>query len=358
MGGGLLMDGRPATVRTYKTTTSNKTKLMKLEFAFLISALCPIIGQNAAPPVNIGYTEPAPFQVAPGQVVTLFLDDISFGADGSLRAAQAGGGDLPKSLSGISVRITQLDGSEMQAPIFAVQQKRVCGLSGLEAGDAGCLLTLVKAQIPFELPGDPVLGEQNVYTLPQPALISIDVDGRRGRGFPLQPLPDNSHVLTTRDDVWDTSTSSLCDRQVFHSDGSEVTRGAPAKAGETLSVLSYGLGRTDPIVASGRPSPEGAMITAPIPNAPRVTLGIVTKFVNVLSSAPRMAFNPDISGATPLRITAASLLPDQIGIYMVSFTLPVPKDPIIPCDSDVRSNSLLLITTSQGVESIGLCLQP
>ena len=194
---------------------------MKLQFALLISTLCPLFGQNVALPINIGYIEPAPFQVAPGQVVTLFLDDISFGADGRLRVAQAGAGDLPQSLAGVSVRITQLDGSEMQAPIFAVQQKRLCGLSGLQAGDAGCLLTMVKAQIPFELPGDPVLGDQNIYALPLPALISIDVDGRRGRGFPLQPLPDNGHVLTSCDTLWDTSTSSVCDRQVFHADGSQ-----------------------------------------------------------------------------------------------------------------------------------------
>ena len=330
---------------------------MKLQFALLISALCPLFAQNVALPITMGYTEPAPFQAAPGQVVTLFLDDISFGADGRFRFAQAGAGDLPQSVAGISVRITQLDGSEMQAPVFAVQQKQLCGLSGLQAGDAGCLLTLVKVQIPFELPGDPVLGDQKIYTLPLPALISIDVDGRRGRGFPLQPLPDNGHVLTTCDASWDTSNSSICDRQVFHPDGSVVTRNAPAKAGETVYVLSYGLGRTAPVVETGHPSPDGAVITDLIPNSPRVALGMVTNFVNALSSAPRAAFNPEAPNATPLPITAASLVSNQIGIYKVSFTLPIPKDPIIPCDGDVRSNSLLLVTTSEGVEAIGLCVQ-
>ncbi len=332
---------------------------MKLKLAFLIPTLtlCPLFAQNVALPITMGYTEPAPFQAAPGQVVTIFLDDISFGADGRLRSAQAGAGDLPQSLAGISVRITQLDGSEMQAPVFAVQQKQQCGLSGLLAGDAGCLQTLVKAQIPFELPGSLLLGDQKIYTLPLPALISIDVDGRRGRGFPLQPLPDNGHVLTNCDASWDTSTSSVCDRQVFHPDGSVVTANAPAMAGETLYLLSYGLGRTDPVVATGRPSPDGAVITDPIPNAPRVALRMVTNFVNALSSAPRAAFNSATPNATPLPITAASLLSGQIGIYKVSFTLPVPQDQLIPCGGDVKSNSLLFVTTSQGVEGIGLCVQ-
>jgi hypothetical protein len=330
---------------------------MRLHFALLISTLCPLLAQNVALPISVGYTEPAPFQAAPGQVITLFLDDISFGTDGRFRSAQAGAGDLPQSLAGISVRITQLDGSEMQAPIFAVQQKRLCGLSGLQAGDAGCLLTLVKVQIPFELPGDLVLGDQKIYTLPLPALISIDVDGRRGRGFPLQPLPDNGHVLTTCDASWDTSGSSVCDRQVFHPDGSLVTMEAPAQAGETLFVLLYGLGRTYPMVQTGRPSPDGAVITNLIPNSQRVTLGMVTNFVNALSSAPRTAFNPETANETPLPTTAALLLSDQIGIYKVSFTLPILRDPFIPCGGDVRSNSLLFVTTSQGVEAIGLCVQ-
>ena len=70
-----------------------------------------MFAQNVALPITIGYTEPAPFQVAPGQVVTLFLDNISFGSDGTPRSAVAGPGDLPQSLAGTSVRITTLDGT-------------------------------------------------------------------------------------------------------------------------------------------------------------------------------------------------------------------------------------------------------
>jgi len=61
---------------------------------------------------------------------------------------------------------------------------------------------------------------------------------------------------------------------------------------------------------------------------------MVTNFVNALSSSPRAAFNPETPSATPVPITAASLLSKQIGIYRLSFTLPIPMDPIIPCDSE------------------------
>jgi hypothetical protein len=100
---------------------------MKLQLTLLTTTLCPLFAQNVALPIVMGYTEPARFQAAPGQVVTLLLDDISFGADGGFRSAQAGSGDLPQSLAGISVRSTKLDGSEMQAPIFAVHRNGYAG---------------------------------------------------------------------------------------------------------------------------------------------------------------------------------------------------------------------------------------
>ncbi|HTS31053.1 MAG TPA: hypothetical protein VMH81_34515 [Bryobacteraceae bacterium] len=323
----------------------------------LLTAAVSAFAQSPAIPINIGYAEPAPFQAAPGQVVTLFLDDVPFGSDGRTRSAQAAAGDLPTSLAGITVRIELLDSTMLQAGIFAVEQQLQCGLSGLQAGDAACLLTLVKIQVPFELPGDLVLNNQNVYTVPRPALISIDVDGKRGRGFPLQPLPDNAHVLTNCDAVWDTNGSSVCDRQVYHADGSMVTPAAPAKSGETLFLLSYGLGRTDPMVPTGHASPEGVALSDLLPNHPRVTLGIAMNFVNALSSAPRTGFNSQADNAIPVPITSASLVAGQVGTYKVSFSVPAPTDSIIPCGGDVKSNSLLLVTTSQGVEGIGLCLQ-
>ena len=73
---------------------------MKLHFALLIPTLCPLFAQNVALPISIGYTEPAPFQAAPGQVVTLFLDDISFGADGRFRSARPGPKICPKASQG------------------------------------------------------------------------------------------------------------------------------------------------------------------------------------------------------------------------------------------------------------------
>lgn len=89
--------------------------MQKKQLLALIAVLCPAFAQNGAIPISVGYTEPPPFQAAPGQVITLFLDNIPEEATGEPRMAQAGAGDLPASLAGISVRITQSDGSEVMA---------------------------------------------------------------------------------------------------------------------------------------------------------------------------------------------------------------------------------------------------
>lgn len=329
---------------------------MKRQLLLLIAVVCGAFAQNSAIPASIGYTEPSAFQAAPGQVVTLFLFNVPAGTDGRDRSAQAPDGNLPTKLAGISVRVFQADSPGAPAGIFAVRQIELCGLSGIIAGDQSCL-TLVKVQLPFEFAGDPVLRDSGDYTYPSPAWLTIDVDSRLGRLFSLQPIPDNGHILTTCDASWDTKTSSVCNRQVYHSDGSVVTRAAPASIGETLYVLYYGLGRTDPPVPAGQASPAGVSVTEPIPGRPRVTIGIETNFLNALSSGPRALLNPEMANTTAAPITSAVLMPGQIGIYQVSFTIPAPSDPVTPCGGDVLSNTLLLAATSQGVESIGFCVQ-
>jgi hypothetical protein len=329
---------------------------MKRQLLLIIACACQALAQNSVIPAAMGYTEPPVFQAAPGQVVTLFLFGVP-GLDGRLRSAQAPDGDLPTSLAGISMHVFQGDSPRVAAGIFAVRQLELCGLAGTITGDQSCLLTLVKIQFPYEFSGDPVLRDSGSYTYQLPALLSIDVDGRRGRQFPLQPIPDSGHILTTCDASWDTKTYSICDRLVYHADGSVVTPAAPANAGETVYVLYYGLGRTDPAIATGQVSPAGINATELIPDHPRVTLGIEANFLNALSSEPRQLFNPETAKATPVPVTSAVLAPGQIGIYQVSFIIPAPSDALIPCGGEVRSNSLLLASTSQGVESIGFCIQ-
>jgi hypothetical protein len=87
-----------------------------------------------------------------------------------------------------------------------------------------------------------------------------------------------------------------------------------------------------------------------------VTLGIEPNFLNAVSSSPRATINTRTAYANPVTITSSSLQSGQIGVYQVSFTVPAPNVPLLPCINGVRSNSLLFATTSQGVESMAICI--
>ena len=121
----------------------------------------------------------------------------------------------------------------------------------------------------------------------QQVKLRFDVDGRPGRPFALQPLPDNGHVLTNCDVSWDTRPESVCNRQVYHADGAPADEKAPAKAGETILVYAYGLGKTTATVATGVLSPPDAVLTDFVGH-PRVWAEFQKDFLNALSSTPRM----------------------------------------------------------------------
>ena len=320
----------------------------------LAGTLCPVFAQSDAILAGAGYSSPAPFQVAPGQVVTLFFRGVPPAADGQFRSGHADTSSLPVTLAGLSVRITQGPAVSLQAPILAVRQENECGLSG--GAGAACLLTSIKVQIPFELSADVTISRTGQIAYSSLAQVSIDVDGRSGRLFPLQPVPDNAHVLTNCDLSWDNKPDSICNRQVYHADGTPADENAPAKGGETVTVYVYGLGQTSPAAITGAASPSGTAITG-VQGYPRVDAPFQRNFLNALSSAPRTYTAPP-ADAVILPVTAAGLVPGQIGLYQLSIPLPLPLSSFYPCGDDVHSNATLSIRTSQGSEGIALCVQP
>ena len=318
-------------------------------------ALTPVFAQtNTAVLAGAGYSSPAPFLIAPGQVITLFVRDVPPDASGQLRVAQADAARPPAILAGLSVRIAQIESFAQQAPIFAVKQENECGQSG--AADPACLLTSIKLQIPFEVSGDVTVTESRQAIYAPVAQIAIGVDGRAGRTFPAQPVPDNAHVLTACDNTWDTNPSTACDRLIYHLDGTPAGVNSPATWGETLKVYVYGLGVTAPKVQTGVASPSGAAVTDLFGN-PRVLVPFQLNFLNTISYGPRGPVTNLTNDTTLLAVASAELVPGQIGVYQVSVVLPPAPADSYPCGGDVRSNTLLTIRTSQGTEGIGLCVQ-
>ncbi len=227
--------------------------------------------------------------------------------------------------------------------------------------DPACLLTSVKVQIPFEVVGDVTVSPTGAITYAPVAQFTLRVDDEPSRSFPLQPVPDNAHVLTSCDINWDTATASVCDRHIYHSDGTAVSEANPSKRGETVLVYAFGLGQSSFPVRTGDVSPSGPTLSLPgSPNYLQLKARF-ENFGNALSSSPRFVSVDDSNGASA-PISFAGLTAGQIGIYQLNVPIPQNLDLFGPCNAasggTVRSNATLRITTSQGTEVTALCIQP
>ena len=227
---------------------------MKLIYSSLfLAALCPAFAQNAATLAAAGYSAPAPLQVAPGQVVTLFFHGVVPLAGRQLRSGQAATVPLPATIAGLSARISQPKGPFLPVPLFAVRQENECDASLVS--DPACLLTSVKVQIPFEVVGDVTVSPTGAITYAPVAQFTLRVDDEPSRTFPMQPVPDNAHVLTSCDINWDGDGQRLRSPS-YHSDGTAVSEANPSNA-ETVLVYAFGLGRSSFPCANRRCAPFG-----------------------------------------------------------------------------------------------------
>jgi hypothetical protein len=281
----------------------------------------------------------------------MFVRDVPRGADGRLRSETAYGLPLPTALRGISVAIIQTSGT-LNAPIFAVRQHSECQAAG--ADEASCLLTSIQIQVPYNLTADISLSPLRRVIYSPLAQARIDVDGHSGRPFALQPLPDNAHVLTSCDASWDTSAGKECQRFVYHADGTVADVNAPAKPGETVVVYAYGLGTTKAKTVAG----VGATSAVPVSDllgAPRLVAALQKDFLNASSSSPRVFADSRTLGDV-IQIAFNGLMPGGVGVYQVNVTLPQASTSY-RCGGDVRSNSVLNLSSLQGTESIALCIQ-
>jgi hypothetical protein len=298
-----------------------------------------------------GYSSPSPLQVAPGQVVTLFVHDVPRTVDGQLRSGKASSLPLPNALGGISVAIVQASGT-LHAPIFAVRQESECETAA--ADEASCLLTAIQIQVPYDLAADISLSTLKRVIYGPLAQIRIDVDGRSGRPFALQPLPDNAHLLTSCDASWDTSPGKECQRSVYHADGTVADEKAAARPGETVVVYAYGLGTTNANAVAGTAVTSAVPVTDLL-GAPRLIAALQKDILNASSSTPRTFADSRYLGDI-IPIAFAGLIPGGVGVYQVNITLPQDLNSY-PCGGDVHSNAVLNLSSLQGTELVALCVQ-
>jgi len=279
----------------------------------ILSAVALLAQTNS--PVAAGYTAPAPVSVAPGQILTFFLD----GLDGLVsKPVRAPSGALPNSLAGISVTLRQ--GSDHPVPMLEVRPVSTCPSGGI-ASPASCAgLIAVTVQIPYELvPLCPLCLRP---TLP-PAQLFVTANGTSGTAIELNALADQVHILTACDVVlqqFGTSpllnTSGLpCAPVVTHADGSLVTAASPASVGETLVAWAVGLGQTNPAASTGQPATSAA------PAIQTFSMNFNYE-VNALPTRP-FTGRPDVRPPQP---AYAGIAPGFPGLYVIDFTVP-PEPP-------------------------------
>lgn len=229
--------------------------------------------QNVPVAMGGGYDFPVPLNIAPGQLLTLFVE----GLPTSTRNARAEDGiDLPDSLQGIAAGMVQIyrqagtfgELRHWRLPIQEVRRFHNCFPQTIECGTPTFAVTV---QIPFELENTP-----DACTGCSVGRPTLGVGEQEGRSGPIEviSLPDNIHFVRFFDSILAAtrpvirghcssytaaSTSAPgrwaglpCPALVYHRDGSLVMWNNPARPGEVLVAHAVGLGRTTPPSLTGK----------------------------------------------------------------------------------------------------------
>lgn len=215
-------------------------------FLLACSAFCvlPILAQPIIG--GAGYSSPSPLAVAPGELITLFVQETNTQLTGPVRATT---NPLPPTLAGVSVVFQGSPGTDRPVPILDVRPVSTC-----TGNPAGCGTVLaVTVQMPFEMQTLCPLCAQPVLQIP--SRISVSVNGVTSVQYEVQPLADQVHFLTVCDIVAGAEPkpeSALpCPPVVTHADGTMVNAASPAQSGEELVAYAVGLGQTSPAQSDG-----------------------------------------------------------------------------------------------------------
>jgi uncharacterized protein (TIGR03437 family) len=282
-----------------------------------------------------GYLVPAPVSVAPGQILTFFVDGIG--------------------ATGITATLRQ--GSDVLAPVIDVQPIFTCS-PVLPQTSCGSLVG-VTVQIPYELtPACPLCAN------PLALLTELLVSGNGNSAvIQLNAAADQIHVLTACDIVLNKSGSLAlnnngglpCSPIVTHADGTMVNASSPANPGEELVAWATGLGATNP------PATTGQAAVKPLPTAE--TLGINFNYaVNALPTKPRP---PIVVAPTPAP-AYSGLAPGFVGLYQINFVVPPgPLNGIARCalsgtyaagSNPVQSNLTVSFGGEFSFDGAGICV--
>ncbi|MCC7483300.1 MAG: hypothetical protein IT541_17440 [Hyphomicrobiales bacterium] len=344
-------------------------QLSMLRTAILMMAASFVAMSQTAPIVNrTGHDFPALTNLAPGQLVTVFVTGIPRGRN--YRAPT--GTDLETTVSGISVGMSQFGPGGItgfQLPILEVRSLQTC--LQISFGTA-CLppMAAITVQVPFgiENPASCSACEPSFGVL---------LDGVGMYAIEGQAFPDQVHIVRAFDSVMpinatpavaqcrkqarldnmapQNSTGLPCPPIVTRPDGSLVSWSNPARAGEELTALATGLGHTYPLAETGK--------------VVRTAAGTIMSFAmdfnyrpNALGTRPPPV---DTTGVPTPTYTASK--EGEVGLYEVRFIVPAVPPGTPPCaslenvnglprDNVVYSNLTFSVGGQSSFDGAGICV--
>ena len=247
-----------------------------------------------------GNLNPFPLSVAPGQLLTLFVQPTT--------------AISPVSSSAVSA-VYSVGGTDEPMPVLQlVPTSTACNFPIITPCTQILALTV---QVPFDI--------QVICPLcarpPTPAGdIVVSINGLKTPAVGIQGVPDSGPFpdRLRRDRRWDQSVSLPlngglpCTPMVTHADGRPVSNILPAQAGEELVAYATGLGATNPALTAGQPAAQSSPTVA--------TFGIDFNFrANALATMPGAI---GASTGTPLFTGATK---GYIGLYQINFIVPTPR---------------------------------
>jgi len=307
---------------------------------------------------GFGSSAPALTPVAPGQILTLYVQGIKLTLD---KPIIAGGYPLPTSLGGVSVTLRQnLDdyATAVQAPILSLSRTYKCDTSSSSNLYNVFCAAAITIQVPYELAaGD--FRTQNLGIGNRRAALVVSENGVEGSAFSVLPLSDQVQIVGACDPGFAKfAPGTDCPLAVTHADGTLVSPrppGSPAKEGETLTLYAFGLGQAYPTpLKTGERTPHAASWFFPTSFKIGVRLGAGPDFlqqplVDLLSGH----FLP---GQTLVAPDYVGPVEGYAGLYQVNFTIPqLPFELPSSCPYNF-GNVTVTLGSANGFSGGGICI--
>jgi uncharacterized protein (TIGR03437 family) len=295
-------------------------------FSLLLSGVTCLAQSTAPVLLSAGDANPFPLSVAPGQVLTLFVQTGTVASSDVSAVFSAGGTNQPM-------------------PV-------------LQVGQASPQVLAVTVQVPF---GIPVFCAPCASAFVIAESIAVSVNGVATTNVLVQASQDRVHFLTACDVIMAGPASTLpvngglpCTPIIAHANGSTVSALAPATAGEELVAYATGLGQTNPALTTGQP---------PAQSSPTLT----TFSIDFNYRVNALATQPGAVGAPVASPVFTGSTKGYVGLYQINFIVPPPPPGLPPCVDfaaiaaggiAVQSNLTVSAGSPFSFDGAGICVRP